>query len=132
MAGLTIFAIAITIILLLLMQTITIRLVLSNGYRITFDYSLFTLTLKNGGTPRKRRKRKKRIPSIGALTRMTGRIVAFSKITVNQLNPLNSDADTFLDIALQTKLYNIVFSGIILLYEDIKRRTVGNVRKSNQ
>ena len=131
MATITIFAIASAIILLLLIQTVTVRLVLSNGYRITVDYSLFTLTLKSGGAPRKK-KRKKLISSIRALTRLAGRIIASSKITVHQLNKLTSDADTFLDIALQTRLYNIVFSGIILLYEEIKRRIIGYVRKSYQ
>lgn len=131
MEALTISAIASVVILLLLIQTITIRLVLSNGYHISFDYSFFTLTLKSGGAPRKK-KRKKRIPSIGALTRLTGRIIASSKVTVHQLNKLTTDADTFLDIALQMRLYNIVFSGIILLYEETKRRFVRYVRKSYQ
>lgn len=131
MAALTISAIASVITLLLLIQTVTVRLVLSNGYRITFDYSFFTLTLKSGDTPRKK-KRKKQIPSIGALTRLTGRIIASSKVNVYQLNKLTPDVDTFLDIALQTRLYNIVFSGIIFLYEETKRRIVRYVRKSYQ
>ena len=129
MAVLTIFAIASVIILLLLIQTITVRLVLSSGYRISFDYSLFTLTLTNGNAPQKKKRRRKRIPSIIGLTRLTGRIIASSRITVNQLRAPTTGADPFLDIVLQTELYNILFSGIILLYEELKRRIVGYVRK---
>ena len=177
MAKLAIFPITLAIIVLLLIQRLSVKLVLSSGFRITIDYSFLTLIIKSGGKPRKKKK-KKRFLGISLLMRFARRVIARSKITVNKLmiprtvadpyrgaitfggrgsgiysifnliislaesaeiseNALSSDHDaaveaTFLDIVLQTRLYNIAFSGIILLYEQLKRRlTRPNVRKSN-
>jgi hypothetical protein len=173
MAPITIFAIAFTVLLLLLIQRLTVSILLSSDYRIAIDYSFVTLILKNGKRPKKKR-RIGRLSSIKHLTRALIRIISTSKITVNQLKIPDIDTDPFkaaiaiggagfgmysilgfilskahavdvanepvqidreasvLDIVFETKLYNILFSGIILLYEEFKGRIIGYARKSNQ
>ncbi len=179
MTAITICTILSTIIGLLLIQKVTMRLILSDGYSITVDYFFLTLTLKKGIADKKRRPKRKHKPTVGALMRMILRVIRSSKITVNQIKIPISVADPFrsaitrggtssgiypilnlllsyaqnasfaedalkteqnyggispaLDIVLQTELYNICFSGIILLYEELKRRIIrSNVRKPNE
>ena len=175
MAKLTIFFIALTVIYLLFVQRLSVRLVVSNGYYITADYSLFTIVYKSGAS---RKRKKKRIPSLKPLSRALSSFLKAAKITVNRLNipltrsdpfsnaltfggassgvysalglllsyakdaevsenALNEDDDhenpTILDVVIETRLYNVALSGIILLYEQLKRRiTRFNVRKQNK
>ncbi len=179
MTALTIFIITLIIILLLLVQKLTIRFVVSGDYSITLDYSFFSMTFTKGDASNGKRKKKRYKPTIKALFSFALRIIKSSKITVNRtkipavegepfrsaiaaagvrssvysiLNLIlslaqsavfseNAFRDDYsqnvnspeLDIVLETELYNIFFSGIILLYEELKRRIVKlNVRKSNK
>lgn len=176
MATLTICIIVLVVILLLFLQKLSLRFVLSNDYSITLDYSFFSLVFKKSSRNKKKKQQKK--PAIRPLTRFILRIIKSSKITVNKLRINNIDNDPFIssiavagilsgaypilnlvlslakaselsktafarepsqesdtidvDIVLETELYNFFFSGIILLYEELKRRIVRSyVRKSN-
>lgn len=170
MTAFTIAVIVFAITALLLIQNVTIRITLLNGYRITVDYFFLTLTLRKGSTDRRNRRKKHR-PSVSLLTRAVLRIIRSSKITVNKIKSPASSRDPFrsavtrggiisgiypilnlllsyaeitqiadgvlvagqdtdlptLDIAVTTELYNICFSGILLLYEAFKRR----IKRSN-
>lgn len=175
MTALTICIIAL-IILLLFLQKLSFRFILSNDYSITVDYSFFSLVFRKSGKNKERKQSKK--PAIRPLTRLILRIIKSSKITVNKLHINNIGSDPFIshiatagvlssaypilnlvlslaksselsenaftpepsrnsdtldiDIVLETELYNFLFSGIILLYEELKRRIVRSyVRKSN-
>ena len=136
MAQLAILAIALTVLFLLLIQKISIRLILSGGYVITIDYSFISLAFKSDKRRTKKRKNKPPIPRLKAISHSALTILGKSKITVNQLKMPNvgdylidSVSSPALDVILETKLYNVLFSGIILLYEELKRRIKKNVRK---
>ncbi len=124
MAQLTVFAIALIIVLLLLIQPISLRFVLHNGYYIILDYSFFSL-IAEPSSDNKRKRKRKHIPSIKAITRFAKAVLKSSRITIRQLQlPTLSnlvDALSF-DVILETRLYNILFAGILLLYEELKRR----------
>ena len=175
MTALTICIIAL-IILLLFLQKLSFRFILSNDYSITVDYSFFSLVFRKSGKNKERKQSKK--PAIRSLTRSILRIIKSSKITVNKLHINNIGSDPFIshiatagvlssaypilnlvfslakaselsetaftrepsqksdtldiDIVLESELYNFFFSGIILLYEELKRIIVRSyVRKSN-
>ena len=175
MTALTICIIAL-IILLLFLQKLSFRFILSNDYSIAVDYSFFSLVFRKSGKNKERKQSKK--PAIRPLTRSILRIIKSSKITVNKLHINNIGSDPFIsniavasilsgsypilnlllsqakaselsetaftpepsqksdtldiDIVLESELYNFFFSGIILLYEELKRRIVRSyVRKSN-
>ena len=175
MTALTICIIAL-IILLLFLQKLSFRFILSNDYSFTVDYSFFSLVFRKSSKNKERKQSKK--PAIRSLTRSILRIIKSSKITVNKLHINNIGSDPFIshiatagvlssaypilnlvlslaksselsetaftpepsrnsdtldiDIVLETELYNFLFSGIILLYEELKRRIVRSyVRKSN-
>ena len=124
MAQLTVFAIASIIVILLLIQPISLRFMLSNGYRFILDYSFISLIAEPSSDNRRKRK-KRRIPSIKAITKFARAILRSSKITIQELRlpSRNSEDDTLsFDVILETRLYNILFAGIILLYEELKRR----------
>ena len=176
MTALTICIIALIILLLLFLQKLSFRFILSNDYSITVDYSFFSLVFRKSGKNKERKQSKK--PAIRPLTRSILRIIKSSKITVNKLHINNIGSDPFIshiatagvlssaypilnlvfslakaselsetaftrepsqksdtldiDIVLESELYNFFFSGIILLYEELKRRIVRSyVRKSN-
>ena len=123
MAQLTVLAIALTIVLLLLIQPLSLRFVLHNGYHIILDYSFLSLVAEPSRD--NKRKRKKHRPSIKAIVRSAKAVLNSSKITIQQLQipNKNNQADTLsLDVILETRLYNILFAGILLLYEELKRR----------
>ena len=124
MAQLTVFAIALTIVFLFIVQPISLRVLLNNGYHFIIDYSFFSLTAEPSND--KKRKRKNRhMPSIKAITKFASAILRYSSITVRRLRlpSRNTPGDTLsFDIILETRLYNILFAGIILLYEELKRR----------
>ena len=177
MAQLTVSAIALIIVFLLLIQPISLRLVLHNGYHFIIDYSLFSLIAEPSND--NKRKRKSRRVSIKGIAKFAKAILKSSKITVRQLRLPNGDSDPFgaaiirggltfgvysilkliishgrsadlvldtpesepgnqddtpsFDVILETELYNILFAGIILLYEELKRRIRSlNVGKSNK
>lgn len=125
MTALTIFIIASAIILLLLIQKLTLRFVASGDYSITIDYSFFLIVLTKGDKHSEKKKKKRRMPAIKPLFSSVARIIRSSKITVNKIKvPTGSTSPLELDVVLETELYNIFFSGIILLYEELKRRIV--------
>ena len=176
MAQLATLVIAIAILFLLLIQSISLRIVYPAGYTLTLDYSFFAIVLRSRTKPRKKKRRRMRLHSLGGITRSARRLLGSTNITVNRIkipgvsadpfkaaiawggasygaysilnvilplakstfiapdalsfSPIQSDGAPAVDIIFETELYNVLLSGIILLYEELKGRITRNVRQS--
>jgi len=114
---------------LILVQKIRVRLVIKEGVRVEFDYSLLTVSLKK--EKKKKRREKKRPAPVLPIIRAIQYAIPKSEVEIGELSLslANSAPPPAIDITLALSLFNFLSSVTIFLWEYLKRKRTKNERE---